>query len=442
MLVDLPPHLISNINTNVANKDFKFIIGGHEHVTNSIFADLISPRVSRLHSTDPTVDSLTIDVNDPSDFFKFFIALAETGHCELIPEMFSFVWEICEQLENYLLLSVIVTRDLSSCELNLSNVLKFLNCVPFLVSGSHELIRITKFASSHFVELNVEELNLLPIETLSLIISDESLRIHNEDFLLNFIVNLIQIRGDEFKYLLSSVDLRFLSVDGISTFLSKLSFDDLTGDLWENIVKRLRIDTIPAISAYPKKYKCISNVFEPKDGHYFKGIINYLNSINGGSCYSNGTIEVSLINKDEKSHEGMFDYENINTCVRSNYQGSCYQCSNYQGSKIQFLDVDFKDRKIDLTHYSFNVSDNFKPMHYPHTWNVEGSNDRMNWTILDKREKDTKFNSCGQTVLYQCINDQHDWGYRYIRFWLCVDNYEKGFGPLFSKLEFFGSIYE
>lgn len=59
-ILQVPLHLYEN--------DFTFIVNGKKFKTNRIVSDLLSPKISRNHSTDATIDSFTINTRHRGDF--------------------------------------------------------------------------------------------------------------------------------------------------------------------------------------------------------------------------------------------------------------------------------------------------------------------------------------------------------------------------------------
>jgi hypothetical protein len=82
----------------------------------------------------------------------------------------------------------------------------------------------------------VDELQCLDKQTLHQILESASLAIESEDDLLRTLISL----GSGYFEFLSYIEVIFLTDEGLSLFVDKLSFDDLTLEIWRQVVFRLK----------------------------------------------------------------------------------------------------------------------------------------------------------------------------------------------------------
>ena len=66
--IKLQTSCILNVPFEVYGNNFSFIVNDKEYKTNKIVADLISPYISKIHSTDPTFDKFHIKTKQQGDF--------------------------------------------------------------------------------------------------------------------------------------------------------------------------------------------------------------------------------------------------------------------------------------------------------------------------------------------------------------------------------------
>ena len=59
--IQLKPLSILQVPLYSYQKDFTFIVNGEEFKTSRIFSDLISSKISQMHSNDPTFDTFYIN---------------------------------------------------------------------------------------------------------------------------------------------------------------------------------------------------------------------------------------------------------------------------------------------------------------------------------------------------------------------------------------------
>jgi hypothetical protein len=109
---------------------------------------------------------------------------------------------------------------------------------------------------------------------------------------------------------------------------------------------------------------------------------------------------------------------------------------NSPNSWIQF---DFKDRVVSLTHYALKSDGNFSS-HHLLEWTISGSNDGNSWIIVDC-QKTQALNGRFITKLFEC-SDKSSVSpfYRYLRLTQTGKNTSGGDCLMLSNIEFFGSI--
>jgi hypothetical protein len=90
---------------------------------------------------------------------------------------------------------------------------------------------------------SVEELRLLDDQTLHRLLSSERLVVESEDALLRLLVALDVNRSEFFGH----IEVSFLSMEGLSLFLSKVKFDDLCEEIWSQVICRLKGDASPEL---------------------------------------------------------------------------------------------------------------------------------------------------------------------------------------------------
>jgi urate oxidase len=64
-------------------KDFTFIIGNDRYQCAWFIADFLSPKMSRFHAVDPSIEEIAIETKITSDGFNKFISSCFTSFCEM-----------------------------------------------------------------------------------------------------------------------------------------------------------------------------------------------------------------------------------------------------------------------------------------------------------------------------------------------------------------------
>jgi hypothetical protein len=106
----------------------------------------------------------------------------------------------------------------------------------------------------------------------------------------------------------------------------------------------------------------------------------------------------SVVNPQSNPLRNLADFENQTYFYTQNSQNSwiCY---------------DFKNMRINLSHYSSRTSRNYNGFHL-RSWILEGSIDCESWVELDRHENDQSLNSQGAIATFN-VSSSTD--YRYIR---------------------------
>lgn len=59
---------IENIPFQIYDQDFSFFVNGKEYQTPRIISDLLSPKICKIHSIDPTFNEYIINTHNSGDF--------------------------------------------------------------------------------------------------------------------------------------------------------------------------------------------------------------------------------------------------------------------------------------------------------------------------------------------------------------------------------------
>jgi hypothetical protein len=139
----------------------------------------------------------------------------------------------------------------------------------------------------------------------------------------------------------------------------------------------------------------------------------------------------------------------VNITCSSRARNECWQIVNYdwndyfytQNLANSWIQFDFKDRLVSLTHYSLK-SGGASGYHFLE-WTISGSNDGNSWTIVDD-QKTQVLNGKYITKLFECGDKSSVSSfspfYRYLRLTQTGKNSSKNDHLDLSNIEFFGSI--
>lgn len=426
--VELSVAGFSNICPEFLQNDFSFHVGKDIYRCSKIYADFISPAVSKLHIQDPTTDSFHINVDDPKKLFQFFMNIKKEGHLLVKIKDLEFYLHVSNLLGNKELISKLAPHHNPTGRFNEGNVVEELLFYDAFGLDNEELI---EFSASHFMMLFDSFEDTLPLHILEQILGSSSLMLSKESILLHFIIKLIELHGEEFRQLLEYVQIPYLSSEDISLFLNKIDVEDVSVSLWSQITSCLIYGRIEKPDT--DRYRVGTKYFAPKESHEFEGIFNWMNKKCGGNC---AVLDIISVVPSGTAYIGkvsnIFDY--------SDFSGdSGWYLEN---KKNGYLQVIFHSEKVRLTHYSMHTSSSAgENDSYPRSWSVEASNDLRKWIVLDTRVDDPFLNGPNMYHVYPCSNPCSDM-FSYFR--ICQQGRSYCSHPNYefyiTGLEFFGEI--
>jgi hypothetical protein len=233
MEVSLTTQSLMTLPENVYPKNFEFKLSDRSYMCSSVVADFLSPRIARIHSRDPTVDSFELTTRDDSNQFQDFLSLANGGSVSIHGNLF--FASIADELENLELISLIQRHTFAP--LDASNVLVHFSMKEALRMTCDEEIA---FLASHFEACYEHHFRDLAYDLLYQIFSHPSFKISNEDWLYAQISKLF--KADPYYLpLLEFINFEFLTQTGIASFIADscefLSSINIT--MWRRICCRL-----------------------------------------------------------------------------------------------------------------------------------------------------------------------------------------------------------
>lgn len=458
---------------NDAN-DFNFIFGEQKLKMNKVFAEFLSPRVSQLHQSDPTICSINIQsifnrnsstnpFNNKDFFTEDILSIIQQisiGASVNISEDQSLKIRIISIIlgneELYKKINELFPKVINMNNINqiLQELLNFYYYLP--ESHNYDYSRYIDFISGHFYEIDKKDLINLPKSILYAIISNKNLVIENEDSLLDFIYDIFPDQEyddqyddeeeDEEEYFninkfYEKVEFISLSEEKFRYFLKVFDSNEITNEIWKHLCHCFYTNYQSSKKVNVHRYSQFTNylikdiVYDNNTDHSFQGIINYLTKLSGGNVSDNGTVEVS--SSSINSH--FYPKYAVDFDDKKHY----FQSTDQEGAWIKF---DFKGRKIHPTHYSIRTrSDWSKGGGHLKNWTIEGSNTNKNndWKVLDSRKDITCLDDsyAMSTFDITTLLEPNEF-FRYLRLKITGFNTDNKNYLFLSALEFFGSLLE
>ena len=434
------------LGTNLED-EFEFIFGNHKIRINNIFADFISPVVSKMHLSDPTINCIdfteqTNGVTITDDVLLLIKSLSKGSSIEIDENQIVQMQTISILLGNKEILSQINGKiDSKTNEKNIDQYLTYLTFL-YQISPSNCITKCTNiidFIASHFYEIEESKLVLLPIEILHAIILNDNLVVESEDSLFEFIRKVFNDKEDDCEYGITSfyegLEFTELSEDKFNEFIEIFSGSEMTEMLW----KKLRI----CFYSNMKNHSATVNtsrysdrkIILYKESHPFEGVIGYLTQKSGGNVADNGTVNVTS----SSTNNGYAPKNAVDLLNTQNY---------FQASGMTFADwlqYDFIKRRVLPTHYSIRTRHEYDYNH-PRNWVIEGSNtggeSDSEWTVLDSHQDDEALKGLSFSYAFDIKNSQASKeGYRYLRLRQTGKSSGNNTNLTLSALEFFGTLF-
>lgn len=239
---------IKNISFDKYDKNFTFIVDGKIYKTSRFYADLISPVVNKYHYTDETINEITIHTmkrnhtnkqEEEKDYFSDFLKLntfkeqdIDDSHREHYLEYFLQLGNMDEYFRLYTSFFTKITTA------NIVDRLLFIFNNQHL-NGNEEITEnLLKYAAINFENISNDEKKKLDIDIISLILNNSNLKLKDEDSLLDFVLDMIEI-DDKYSVLFEYVMFSNVKYKTLERFTLKFDLDFMNVKIWNKICDRL-----------------------------------------------------------------------------------------------------------------------------------------------------------------------------------------------------------
>jgi hypothetical protein len=203
-------------------------------------ADFLSPKIARLHTTDPLMDSYIVNTCDTKNLFGQFLAIGRGERLHFDREDLRFFALLSRELGNNEVLSAILAHFHE--EITEANFLEHWQLYDLREESLNEIIH---YGASHFHQFS-KLLNGLTVDQLHHILGHRELTIWSEDWLCDWICDRAQA-DPSFWSLLQFVHFEFLSVASMTRLSSSSSefLDSVSDAMWKRLWSRLILPVCP-----------------------------------------------------------------------------------------------------------------------------------------------------------------------------------------------------
>lgn len=438
-------------SNKVYGEDFTFIFGKEKFTMSNVLAEFLSPKVSKLHKTDPTIDHISYDklenisnIEDEQEFDNIFVKdilslitkLTKGEHIELKDEYIPKLQLISILLENEELFQKL--NEFSSTN-NIDDCIHRLELFEYFQeiskTSAFDYSTLIDQISSQFYSIDQTKLKHLPRSTLLRIISSDKLKLESEDSLYDFIESIFEDKSDMTIYdFYESIELNALSESKFREFVSKFDYNELSSCQWTN---------------FQSCFYMNNREFKLRDNRYSQTIPKTKGSeVKYSGDGFNGIIRSLTINMN-----GNVDDKNCVRITSSSVLGSGYPAKfaadldssdffHSASESTSWLKYDFKERKVCPTHYSIRTHNDYNSS--PRSWVVEGSNTGSDgdWQALDTQTDNSIFQPnkpVSHTFEIKQSNAKHVF-YQYLRIRSTGPNNNNCDYFAIEALEFFGFV--
>ena len=414
---------IERIQFDKLEKDFSFIVNDQIYKTNSIVAAILSPRISKLLDENMKISYYKINPKYDGDFNR----IIEYGNMKTL----SIKEDENQYFEN-------VMRELG----NTNELFRFNKFFQEDIAYENVIERIQKkrehninfdeeisFISSNFCDFHAkypEAIFALDIDIVEQIISNEKLRLSDEEELYDIILQLY-IKSNKYSPLFAYVIFINLSSESIVKFKEIFDINDINKSIWENICCRLEQD----ISKESKEtYKNSHQEFLNNRYYHkrYEHIIQHLRDECQGNVHTQNiiTITSSQVRGDNRRAENTVEQDD----------NKILATHNIANSWIQF---DFKERKVLLDSYTLKTINGNENSEHLKSWILEVSNDGKNYTEIDRHENCDLLRGPLKT---QTFKVSYTTPQRFIRLTQTDLNWHGDNDLRINQIEFSGILYE
>jgi hypothetical protein len=400
---------------SVSKEAFEFIGNSCKIQCTQFQAAFISPRVHQLPQEDKTLDSFFIGLQTREITENRLFAFLEQliGGLPIEPVG----GEVVGLLELATLLGSsewIAQLHHDETEINESNVcfrLRTKSAAGLSVEDEIE------FAASNFYLIGFEKLKGIDLCILEAIVTSKSLRLENEDSLLNLIHSL---DSEDRLFLLRYLHPEYLTREAMAEVVELLC--DCISDplIWASLCPRLCL----RVSNRQSEHQCNADSLS-RTGMTFgmdgssRGIISHLTGKWGGNVHEKGIVTLSS--------KSTADYTNpLNTVVNLETDAAW----SSRGEPGQWICWDFHEMRIRPTCSAMNTC-------RMKSWVLEGSVDGESWTEVDRQTDSIAFP--GWLTNSFDVSTQED--FRFIRLTQTGKRSDGHDILLLSRVEFFGTLF-
>jgi hypothetical protein len=274
-----------------------------------------------------------------------------------------------------------------------------------------------EFACKHFGSLDHSS---LPVNILELLLSDNRLNIESEDWLLKIVKDRIS-NDSSLIGLLDYIESQYLSVEGISSYVSLISRESMSSSVWSSLCSRLQLP----VSVPNGNPRIRGHLISLDRNRPFDGVFARLWRQCGKNPHDAGLIAISANN----------ECPSVN-CSDLLSGERCWYSSS--ANVDHYVKIDLKDLRLIPSGYSVNThAIGETSAYFVRSWHFEGSNDDSKWEVLDSHTDAEELMGNNREVSFAISTTEE---FRFLRFIMCGVNSSGTHELVLRRLETFGLL--
>ena len=415
----------SGLKNIYSENDFNFFVNDKLYKCSRIFADFISPKISKIHAIDSVNNEYVINCPFDGDFSEI-LNIFEGKPLVINDQNYNFIRFISHELSNEDLIDYF---NKNSQTINLNNVVDMIRTKQIENQNYDQEIY---YITSNFFQIDENKLTNLTYEDLQTILTSKSLRIQNEDSLFDYIRSFCR-KDNSFIGLFEYIEFSNLSEEKMKEFIHFFDLNSINQGIWNALSKRLILNQNQLIE---NRYKAKPISIQYDSQYPLNGIFTYMKNKYTSSFHDEVFIHFS--NSQTSNPTSIIDH--IDQTV--------FQTTDSPNSWIAFS---FKNYKIKLTSYTLMSYYLGRPnFANPKTWIIEGSNNGRNWSTIDEVKDCNSLNGKGLVKNFtpSIVSDKNDSDddidqqFSIIRIRQTGKNWAGANQLTLSQVEFFGDMYK
>ena len=417
---------IERIDFDEFEKDFSFIVNGEVYHTHSFVAYILSPNIYKKFISKVQSQFYKITSKYKGDFNKI-IQYGKMKGIQIKGEEIKYFLDIMKQLGNMDEISRFYEefhKDISH-----ENAIQRIEIKKELDMTLDEEISFLSRNFGDFHNKYPEAILTLDADIVERIISNDQLKLHNEEELFDIVLQLY-FKSKEYSTLFSYVNFKNLPTESIQKFIKNFDVNDINTYIWKKVCSRLEGNILnKSTKTHQKSYKNIST--ERKEKHQTH-ILKYLSEKCQGNVHIKNVVNITSSSEYPFDFSQIFQVEN----VANEMQEMNFFSDNIDNSWIKF---DFKQRKVLLDHYILKSPNWSENSDYLKSWVLEVSDDDCNYKEIDRHENCWFLNGHLKSAKFQV---SHSTPQRFVRLRQIGPNWKGNNFLSLNFIEFSGILFE